>query len=344
MTNVQCGSFNAYGTDNEKVIELLHKAIQSHTSSGKTIHDSIDSVIGEFGMDIQKHDDQYWICNFTVPRGRQVSRHAHKGHAQEPGYPLPTSQQDVIKLYAFTRALIKSWFSRLDQLFLEQNIHVAVAAILFYFTTEGFFFKDNVRSGRHLKRVWTCLFRFSEYRPQIAPTKRQPKESHTTNIHLPKQKQQQKDLQKKLEILAEKKLDWEDSLSLHLEFSECFAQMRDANRQKNFQKLYNDYKLLTDKINKTLKKVQKVTQANNKIRVAVREESVQCEPEVHQTQGAAEEVSEGSAEEDVVDNWEEAEFPSILPLADSQDDTEQTNNWEEGSFVGGQPAQMSDNW
>ena len=144
--------------------------------------------------------------------------------------------------------------------------------------------------------------------------------------------------------MAEKRLDWEDSLTLHLEFSKCFAQMRDANRQKTFQKHYNDYKLLTDKINKTLQKVQKVTQANNKIRVAVLDEGADCGQEVLPIQGAAEEVSEGLTQEDVVDNWEEAEVPSILPVASSQDDTEELNNWEEGSFVGGQPVEMSENW
>ena len=247
MTFEQCSNFNGYGSINSDVAQLLHLEF---IRRGPNIINDLQTLWLS-SSECQFYNDSFWIYNM---RSSDI---------------LPRSSHDLARLYRFVRLAIGQWFSRSDQLLLEQHIHVAVCFFLWYITKPHFFFKDKVtkQTTRHgIQRVWTPLLLAKEVRFQTPRVQKQNTLGSSTNAQLPKQQKDQQSLKEAMERITSTTFEWEDSISLHLKMSKFLSgNQLNINQTKKLQKHYNDYKVLTNKINKTLQKIRKVEAANAKI-------------------------------------------------------------------------------
>lgn len=247
MTSEQCRNFNVSRSNNNNVAQLLHLEFMVR---GTNIINELQTLWSP-SSGCQFYNDSFWIYNMRSSD------------------TLPRSPHDLGRLYRFVRVAIGKWFSRSDQLFMEQHIHVAVCFFLWYITKPHFFFKDKVtkQTTRHgIQRVWTPLLLAREVRFQTPRAQKQNTLGSTTNAQLPKQQKDQENLKEAMQRITGATFEWEDSISLHLKMSEFLSgNQLNINQVKKLQKHYNDYRVVTDKIIKTLQKIRKVEAANAKI-------------------------------------------------------------------------------
>lgn len=185
---------------------------------------------------------------------------------------LPKSPGDSQRLYNYVKHFVVSSFNANDRNYLMNHSHITTCFFVWYFTKPNFFFKDKVMSQttrNGIQRVWTPILLNKKPKLQTTPIAvSAPKMSSTTDALLPKQQQQQAKLKKDIQALLNRNLEWEDPLALHIKISAVIASSESGlstKQNKKLQKIYNDYKTVTTKINKTLVKINKVELANAKI-------------------------------------------------------------------------------
>ena len=204
-------------------------------------------------------------------------------YTMRPSDYLPKSTVESERLYVFVRTLIKSWFVDSSvKWYLENNIHISVCFFIWYFTTPHYFYatkeiRHTTRNG--VQRQWKTILLAKEPKQQANPTTylatQEPKVRKTTNTQLPKQRQDQDRLRREITMLIHSEypdcyLEWSDPTRIHLRISECTTNFNSdyyitGKKQKKIHKLYQEYTVVTNKVNNALERERHISESNNKL-------------------------------------------------------------------------------